>query len=234
MLIFNVHCKCNTSAKLLFPSHGVDADTEAINQPNFIVFYSMLLALFKMFCFVCKPPNPAVDMATNGTMVTVTQNCRSCGPMKKFKWMSQPLVFGRHPAGNLLLSFGAITSGVNISQMLLLFKHMGLCTISLRTYFVYQNKFLFPSIMKCWRESQAHIFHEIEDSENCETWSGDGRYDSMGHCAKYGTYTMFNNGTGKLVHFEILQVLILLIYKTSFSLQYIQMQSTSRCQFPCL
>jgi len=57
--------------------------------------------------------------------------------------------------------------------------------------------------------------------ENCENWSGDGRYDSMGHCAKYGTYTMFNNGTGKLVHFEILQVLILLIYKTSFSLQYI-------------
>jgi len=62
MLIFNVHCKCNTSAKLLFPSHSVDADTEAINQSKFIVLYSMLLALFKMFCFVCKSPNPAVDM----------------------------------------------------------------------------------------------------------------------------------------------------------------------------
>ena len=28
--------------------------------------------------------------------------------------------------------------------------------------------------MKFWGEPQAHIFHDIEDSENCETWSGDG------------------------------------------------------------
>ena len=175
-----------------------------------------------MFCFVCKLPNPSVEMATNGTMVTVTQNCRSCGPMKRFKWMSQPLVLGKHPACNLLLSFGTITSGVNISQMLLLFKHMGLCSISQRTYFVYQNKFLFPSIVKSWRESQAHILHEIREYENYDTWSGDGRYDSMGHCAKYGTYTMFNNGTGKLVHVEIMQVIILFIYKTPFSLLNIQ------------
>ena len=124
MLIFTVHCKCSTSAKTLFPSHSVDAITEAINQPKFIVFYSMLLALFTMFCFVCKSPNPAVAMATNGTMVTVTQNCRSCGPMKNFKWISQPLEFGRHPAGNLLFSCGTITSGFNISQILLLLKHI--------------------------------------------------------------------------------------------------------------
>ena len=90
----------------------------------------MLLAVFKMFCFVSKLPNPSVEMAPNGTMSTVTQNCRYCGPMKRFKRTSQPVVLGRHPAGNLLLSFVSITSGVYISQMLLLFKHMGLCSIS--------------------------------------------------------------------------------------------------------
>jgi len=100
--IFNVHCKCHTSAKLLFSYHRVDADMETINEPKFIAFYSMLLALLKMFCFVCKSPNPSADMAANRTMVTVPQNCRSRRPMKKFKWMSQPLVKGRHPAGNLL------------------------------------------------------------------------------------------------------------------------------------
>ena len=93
---------CNTSGKLLFLFHRVDADTEPINEPKSIVFCSMLLAVFNMFCFAVKSPNPAVEMAANGTMVTVTQNCRSCGPMKRSKWMSQPLVLGRHPAGNLL------------------------------------------------------------------------------------------------------------------------------------
>ena len=112
---------CNTSGKLIFLFHRVDADTEPINEPKFIVFYSMLLAVFKMFCFVVMSPNPSVEMATNGTTATVTQICRTCGPMKRFEWMSQPLVIGGHPAGNLLLNFGTITSGVNISQMLLLF-----------------------------------------------------------------------------------------------------------------
>ena len=38
------------------------------------------------------------------------------------------------------------------------------------------------------------------------TWSGDGRFDLMGHSAKYGVYTMYNNSISKLVHFELLQV----------------------------
>ena len=35
---------------------------------------------------------------------------------------------------------------------------------------------------------------------------GDGRFDSMGHSAKYGTYTMFSFDLMKIVHFDILQV----------------------------
>ena len=112
-----------------FLFHRVDADTKLINEPKFIVLYSMLLAVFKMFCFLYKSPNPSLEMATNGTMFTVTQKCRSCGPMKRFKWMSHPLVTGRHTASNLLSSVGTITSGVNIRQMFLLCKHMGLCPI---------------------------------------------------------------------------------------------------------
>ena len=35
---------------------------------------------------------------------------------------------------------------------------------------------------------------------------GDGRFDSVGHNAKYGTYTMYSNSISKLVHFELVQV----------------------------
>ena len=37
-------------------------------------------------------------------------------------------------------------------------------------------------------------------------WSGDGRFDSMGHLAKYGAYTMFSTSIMKVVHFELVQV----------------------------
>ena len=37
-------------------------------------------------------------------------------------------------------------------------------------------------------------------------WSGDGRFDSMGHSAKYGVYTLLSSPLMKIVHFELVQV----------------------------
>lgn len=48
----------------------------------------------------------------------------------------------------------------------------------------------------------------MKSDKDSQSWSGDGRFDSMGHGATYGGYTMCNNTTSKLVHFELLQVRI--------------------------
>ena len=96
-------------------------------------------------------------------------------------------------------------SGVRISQILLAFKHMGLRAISPRTFFYQQRKFLFPSSLMQWRKYQAKFFEDLKKNDNVE-WSGDGRFDAMGHNAKYGMYTIFCNTISKLVHFELLQV----------------------------
>ena len=161
-----------------------------------------------MFCFKCKFPNPTAELRCNGSMATVIQTCKNCQPaVKPFQWRSQPFAKGQYPAGNLMMSFGILMSGVNISQTMLFFKHINLAAISIRTYFRHQSKFLFPSILKHWEGYQAGIVAEIKEKV-CEgaTWSGDGRFDSMGHSAKYGVYTMYNNSISKLVHFELLQV----------------------------
>ena len=115
------------------------------------------------------------------------------------------MVFGKYPAGNLMISFGILMSGVGISKILLAFKHMALRAISPRTFFYHQRKFLFPSILMQWRKYQAKFFEDLKNNDNVE-WSRDGRFDSMGHNAKYGMYTMFCNTISKLVHFELLQV----------------------------
>jgi len=39
-------------------------------------------------------------------------------------------------------------------------------------------------------------------------WSGDGRFDSMGHSAKFGVYTLLCSPIMKIVHFELLQVIV--------------------------
>lgn len=178
-------------------------------EPSFVVFYSMLLQLFNIFCFKCKEPEPKVSMKKNGTMVTVTQHCRKCGE-NSFVWTSQPLVFGRYPLGNMLLSFGILIAGATVNKVLLIFKHMGLCVYSSRTFFSYQRKFLFPAVLAHWKKQKESLLAEVKKVKDA-AWSGDGRYDSMGHSAKFGTYTMLCNSTSKIVHFEVVQVRCFLI-----------------------
>lgn len=143
-------------------------------------------------------------MEKNGTMVTVYQDCESWGP-KVWEWSSQPLVLGKYPAGNILLSFAVLMAWASITKVLLVLKHMGLAVYNIRTFFRHQARFLFPVILIHWERYRSSLFKDIQKLTDPE-WCGDGRFDSMGHSAKFGVYTMFCSTVGKLVHFELLQV----------------------------
>ena len=166
------------------------------------MFYSNLLALFSMFCFTCKADKPQVNMKKNGTAVSVQQECLHCH--NSFKWSSQPLIVTKFPAGNILLSFAILVSGASISKVLLVFKHLGLSVYSIRTFFRHQSDLLLPSIARYWESYQQALFNKWKESDNI--WSGDGRFDSMGHSAKYCAYTFMNCTALKIGHFELLQV----------------------------
>ena len=76
---------------------------------------------------------------------------------------------------------------------------------SARTYSVHQSKFLFPAILTYWERHWFPLVEEIK-KQGRVIWCGDGRFDSMGHSAKYGAYTMFCCAIVKIVHFELVQV----------------------------
>ena len=176
-------------------------------EPKFMVFYSLLLSLFSMFCFKCRERTPTVEAFKTGTMVTLVQNCPSCGD-SAFKWSSQPLVLGKYPAGNIVLSFGILMAGASVSKILLVFKHMGMCATRSRTFFIHQSQLIIPAILHHWEVYRNGLVQKVKAMEDI-VWSGDGRFDSMGHSAKYGTYSMFCSPIDKIVHFELLQVTIL-------------------------
>ena len=182
---------------------SVAEGTKPADEPKFVIFYNMLVAIFQLFCFHCKWEKSSVEVYQIGTMANVTQNCNHCG--RVYKWKSQPSMFTKHPAGNVMMSFGIMVSGAKISQTLLMFRHMGLSAISPRTYYYHQKKLHFPSLLHYWESYQASLLDKIRPIEEPQ-WSGDGRFDSMGHSAKYGVYTMYCNSISKLVHFELFQV----------------------------
>ena len=188
---------------ILFIFDRVEPGVPAVDEPKFIVFYSMLMILFTKFCFNCKSDTPFVSVKANGTMATVQQHCKCCG--KDYKWHSQPFILGRYPAGNILLSFGTLMAGASISKLLLICKHMGLSVFSARTFFHHQTKFLFPVIIKHWTNCTDTMIRKLKDIPK-GSWCGDGSFDSMGHSAKFGTYSMFSANLCKIVHFELVQV----------------------------
>jgi solute carrier family 8 (sodium/calcium exchanger) len=128
-----------------------------------------------------------------------------CGE-NAFQWRSQPLILGRYPAGNILLSFSVLMAGASISKISLVFKHMGLYMFAVRTFFKHQKRFLFPAVLYHWENYQGTLLSKLRGINDI-VWNGDGRFDSMGHSAKYGAYSIFCCTLMKIIHFELLQVI---------------------------
>ena len=170
-------------------------------EPKGIVFLSKLLLLFQ-HCHLCFSANPALSVTQTGTMMTIQSCCSRCSDT--FIWHSQPYLLGKFPAGNLLLSFAILCAGASVKKLLLVFRHMGMLIYSEPTYYYHQRHLLIPAIVSFWRSYQAKIINSLTGKE--VTLAGDGRHDSMGHSAKYDTYTIFCCTVGLIIHIVLVQV----------------------------
>ena len=76
------------------------------------------------------------------------------------------------------------------SQMLRILDHLGCASISLRTYFNHQHSYLQPTIFSVWHRHQFSLLTRLKNARKKLIVGGDGRADSPGHSAKYGSYTI--------------------------------------------
>jgi hypothetical protein len=60
-------------------------------------------------------PNPQVKTKRCGTMLIVDTWCNNCE--EHFTWKSQSYLFGKFPAGNILLSFAIFSAGGSVSKV---------------------------------------------------------------------------------------------------------------------
>ena len=105
---------------------------------------------------------------------------------------------GRFPAGNLLLSFVILCAGASVKKVLTVFRHMGILVYNEPTYYYHQRHLLIPAIISFWQKYQAKLLDPLKGKG--VVIAGDGRHDSMGHSAKYGTYTIFCCTVGLIIH----------------------------------
>ena len=169
---------------------------------KFIVFEWNLLSLFTI-CQLCSGSTNAAIRQVMGTFISIYQDC-SCGWSRT--WNSQPFV-GNMPAGNLLLSASILFSGCVPSKVLRVLNHAKIQSITVMTFFNHQKGYLIPTINKIWERRQNEQITKLRQRGPTVGVGGDGRADSPGHSAKYGSYTMIHLESGKVLDIQLVQVL---------------------------
>ena len=170
------------------------------SEKKFLVFGSCLNHLLKR-CPKCGGVVIEQKRKATGSMLSVKLICHKG---HEEVWESQPVV-KRKPLGNVLLAAAILFTGNTYAGISHLASCINLQFFSESVFYDTQLKYLFPVVSEAWEaESNDQITKLIsKDDVNLD---GDGRCDSPGHCAKYGTYTLMDEDTGNVVAFNVVQV----------------------------
>ena len=169
-------------------------------ETEFIVFESCLAELLKHYpC--CGAVVTESSSSTSGSLLKVKLSCHN-GHVTQ--WNSQPLV-NKTPAGNLLLASAILFTENTFTPVNNFAECFDLEFIKESTFYEIQNEYLFPVINAAWEKEQQNTLRQVK-MKGAVSLNGDGRCDSPGHNAKYGTYTLMDDNTGKITTFSIVQV----------------------------
>ena len=136
-----------------------------------------------------------------GTMVVVESVCINGHTQT---WSSQPMS-GKMPWDNLLCSASILFSGSSPAKAITFLRHMGVLTMSKRTYHRIQEAYLVPVVKAVWNSQQQFLFNSARSKEKL-VLGGDGRCDSPGHNAKYGCYSLMDLHSNKVLDVQFVQV----------------------------
>ena len=171
----------------------------------YFVFWTALLELFTLCCCThCASKNIVSHRKEIGTMIIVKFSCKDCNA--DFLWRSQPY-YGGIPAGNILMSSSVLFAGATITKFLRVLKHMGVAAISARTFFRHQSQILCDALKQVWNDRQTWMLCGLQLNANV-VCGGDGRADTPGHSAKYGTYTLIELTEKAVIDIQIVQVYV--------------------------
>ena len=177
----------------------------ALEDKKYIVFESSLMKLFRR-CSVCQSSTDTSTF-TKGTFLRISQTCHLCGTENN--WESQPLIKNT-PAGNLLLSAAILYSGALPTKSLRIFEFMNCAVISPSAFFGHQQHYLHPAIRRTWKAKQSNIIQSLKRDDLPLIVGGDGRADSPGHSAKFGSYSIMDLVNNRILDIQLVQVLTII------------------------
>ena len=170
-----------------------ESDLPVDKQKTYLIFESALLLLFSI-CFMCR------STYMIGSFLRIKQICKQCNNI--YVWESQPYV-GKIPAGNILLYF------ILDHYLQNLYGKPELCRHHKKDFFRHQSSYLQPAINYVWEKELGASIKQLLIKKQGLVLGGDGRADSPGHSAKYGSYSVIDLNQNKVLGLKLVQVWLL-------------------------
>ncbi|KXJ10092.1 hypothetical protein AC249_AIPGENE18641 [Exaiptasia diaphana] len=96
-----------------------------------------------------------------------------------------------------------VLSGIMFAKFQQMAPLLNLKSISSGTFYNLRNNYIIPSIDNEWKKEHSALINSLNAREESLMLAGDGRCDSPGHSAKYGTYTFLDTDSD----IEVVQVM---------------------------
>lgn len=183
-------------------------ETEPDKANKYIVFEQSLFQLLDM-CSDCGRSRLCHTKTLTGSCLNVLSVCE-CGFSRQ--WSSQPLNKAM-PWGNLIIASAVFFSGNSPVKTFNFLKNANIAGLSLTSYNKLQRTYIVPSTLSVWQSKQETLLHNIRSVGRDLKLSGDARCSSPGHTAKYGSYTLMDVQTNKVIDIQLVQVCFIIIMK---------------------
>lgn len=192
----------NTNPSATLHGHHNNGVVSPDEAAKYLVFESCLLELF-VHCPQCGSSTQTRKLVSGnaGTLLRVEYSCVSG---HTGVWLSQPLLKHRMAAGNLLLSAAILFTGASYERIREIAEVLHMPIMCENQFYAIQDKYLFPIVHTVYTDTKEALLGYMGDDPT--TLLGDGRCDSPGFSAKYGTYNIMDAATGAVLTFSLKQV----------------------------
>lgn len=103
------------------------------------------------------------------------------------------------------MSGAILFSGASYTKTLRALGSMGLVCISDSTFKKHSREFLQPTVYRMWKAEQELLLNQLAAMSGKLEIGSDGRADSPGHSAKYGSYSVLELRLNKVIDIQLVQ-----------------------------
>ena len=134
-----------------------------------------------------------IQVHTKGVVVVLKLECTQS---HEVSWFSQPQE--RSNNGNIMMTASILLPGLNVTRFIEVMRIANMLCFTDRPYNRIQSEVVFPSVNTIYNK---HFPEWLDSARNqdCLELVGDGRCDSPGFSATYGTYTLMDEKNNQII-----------------------------------